>query len=465
MGEKRVIKIPARFQFDCSGLWKVRRVAVYARVSTNQEEQENSLAAQVDYFTKLVNEQPGWKLYKIYVDDGISGTQKSHRPSFTRLIRDAEAGEIDLIVTKSLSRFARNTVDMLVSIRRLKEKGVEVFFEKENIYTFDSKGEVLLTILGSLAQEESRSISENIRWGKRVAYAKGKFSMPVSSMLGFQRLGKRNYTICEDEAKIVREMFFLALMGETPYSIATFFTMLGIRTPMDHSKRWPPSTVDSMLSNEKLKGDALLQKHFIVDFLTKKSKKNEGELPQYYISDALPAIIPKATFDYLQGKLEARKKYESHFSSKQGEHCIIVCGTCSCLYGRFIAHSGSKYARPSLRCNGFYKKQCRAPKFDEKRFLLKYYQTLQEWIYENRARLKGILLTIRDIFGKEVFQKAERILREKRQLAFDRITPKLLVTQITVTHDCQVKFEFLDKTDFEVSFEECVTSRNKYFKD
>ena len=120
MGEKRVIKIPARFQFDCSGLWKVRRVAVYARVSTNQEEQENSLAAQVDYFTRLVNEQPGWKLYKIYVDDGISGTQKSHRPSFTRLIRDAEAGKINLIVTKSLSRFARNTVDMLVSIRRLK---------------------------------------------------------------------------------------------------------------------------------------------------------------------------------------------------------------------------------------------------------------------------------------------------------------------------------------------------------
>ena len=118
-----------------------------------------------------------------------------------------------------------------------------------------------------------------------------------------------------------------------------------------------------------------------------------------------------------------------------------------------------------MRCNGFYRKQCRASKFDEKRFLLKYYQTLQEWIYENRARLKGILLTIRDIFAKEVFQKAERILREKRPLAFDRITPKLLVTQITVMHDCQVKFEFLDKTIMDVSFEDCATNRNKNFKD
>ena len=252
-----------------------RRVAAYARVSTSSEEQLTSYEAQVDYYTRFIQSKPEWEFVRVYTDEGISAVNTKKREGFNQMVRDALDGKIDLIVTKSVSRFARNTVDSLVTVRKLKEKGVEVYFEKENIYTLDSKGELLITIMSSLAQEESRSISENVTWGQRKRFADGKVSLPYSHFLGYRKGADGLPEIVPEEAETVRWIYSLFLSGKTTSSIASFLTREGIPTPAG-KKRWAASTVESILKNEKYKGDALLQKAFTVDFLTKKQKKKRG---------------------------------------------------------------------------------------------------------------------------------------------------------------------------------------------
>lgn len=223
-------------------------------------------------------------------DEGISGTSTKYRTGFNQMIEGALDGKIDLIVTKSISRFARNTVDSLVTIRKLKEHGVECFFEKENIYTFDSKGELLITIMSSIAQEESRSISENVTWGQRKRFADGKVSMPYKHFLGYCKGPDGQPQIVEKEAAVVRSIYLMFLEGHAPTYIAKMLTDKGIPTPTGKT-RWSCSSVESILTNEKYKGDALLQKKFTVDFLTKKQKVNEGEVPQYYVTDSHESIV------------------------------------------------------------------------------------------------------------------------------------------------------------------------------
>ena len=217
------------------------------------------------------------------------------------MVRDALNGEIDLIVTKSISRFARNTVDSLVTIRKLKEKGVEVYFEKENIRTLDSKGELLITIMSSLAQEESRSISENVTWGQRKRFADGKVSMPYARFLGYEKGEDNTPQVNAGEAVVVRQIYSLFLEGCTPHTIAKRLTADGIPSPAGKDN-WFPGTIKSILTNEKYKGDALLQKSYTVDFLSKKMKINEGEVPQYYVENSHPAIISPEVFDMVQLK-------------------------------------------------------------------------------------------------------------------------------------------------------------------
>ena len=253
-----------------------RRVAGYARVSTDSDEQFTSYEAQIDYYTRYIQNNPDWEFVAVYTDEGISATNTRHRDGFNHMISDALAGKIDLIVTKSVSRFARNTVDSLSTIRKLKENHIEVYFEKENIWTFDSKGELLLTIMSSLAQEESRSISENVTWGQRKRFADGKVSLPYKQFLGYEKGPDGIPVIVEEEAKIVRRIFSLFMAGKTPYLIAKTLTADGIPTPAGKSK-WGTTTVASILTNEKYKGAALLQKKFTIDFLDKKMKVNEGD--------------------------------------------------------------------------------------------------------------------------------------------------------------------------------------------
>ena len=232
----------------------------------------------MDYYTRYIQANPDWDLVEVYADEGISGTNTKKRKNFNRMIEDALAGKIDRIVTKSVSRFARNTVDTLTTIRKLKDKGVGVFFEKENIDTLDSKGELLITIMSSLAQEESRSISENVTWGWRKRIADGKVTVAYSHFLGYEKGEDGTMQIVEDEARIVRQIYGMFLDGKTPSGIAARLSRQGISSPAGKEK-WQSSTVKSILTNEKYKGDALLQKTFTVDFLQKKKKANEGEVP------------------------------------------------------------------------------------------------------------------------------------------------------------------------------------------
>lgn len=333
----------SRIPINILSIHTQKRVAAYARVSTDTEEQLTSYEAQVDYYTRHIHANAEWKFIEVYTDEGISATSTKKRDGFNRMISDALAGKIDLILTKSVSRFARNTVDTLTNVLQLKEKGVEVYFEKENIYTLDSKGELLITIMSSLAQEESRSISENVTWGQRKRFADGKVSLPYKQFLGYEKGEDGFPKIVEEQAKIVRIIYKLFLEGHTPSGVARLLTAQGILTPSGKQK-WQSSTVKSILTNEKYKGDAILQKKYTVDFLTKKQKVNEGEVPQYYVENSHPAIITPEVFDIVQHEMNRRKAigYTSRtscFSSK------IICGECGGFYGSKVWHSTSKYRR------------------------------------------------------------------------------------------------------------------------
>ena len=259
-----------------------------------------------------------------------------------------------------MSRFARNTVDSLTSIRKLKEHGVEVFFEKEGIWTFDGKGELLITIMSSLAQEESRSISENVTWGCRKRFADGKFSFGYSHFLGYDKGPDGTPVINQEQAKVVVQIFRMFIEGKAASKIAQELTRAGIPTPSGKTK-WSYSTVMSILQNEKYKGDALLQKGFTVDFLTKKFKKNEGEVPQYYVEASHEPIIAPEEFDLVQAELKRRR--QAPYRSANVLCSRLVCAACGNFYGPKVWHSNDKYRHIVWRCNAKFKgdKKCPSP--------------------------------------------------------------------------------------------------------
>ncbi|WP_173452024.1 recombinase family protein [Eubacterium pyruvativorans] len=341
-----------------------RRVCGYARVSTDSEEQATSYEAQLDYYSKFIRNHDGWEFAGMYSDEGITGTSTKKRDGFNRMVEDAMEGKVDLIVTKSVSRFARNTVDSLTTVRELKSAGVEVYFEKENLWTFDPKVEMVLTIMSSLAQEESRSISENTTWGKRKRFADGKVSIAYSSFLGYDKGPDGKMVINEEQAKIVKKIYRLFLTGLSYYAIAKILTEEGIPTPMGKEK-WGINTVESILKNEKYKGDALLQKMYTVDFLTKKQKVNGGELPQYYVRGDHEAIIKPEIFDLVQEEIRRRKEGGRYvgvsiFSSK------IICGDCGAYYGPKVWHSTDARRKKIWQCNDKFKgEKCHTPHLTE----------------------------------------------------------------------------------------------------
>ena len=365
---KRVTTIPATLnRFDSTPLndLRKRRVAGYARVSTDSEEQATSYDAQVDYYTKYINANAMWQFAGMYTDEGITATNTNHRDGFNQMVDDALAGKIDLIITKSISRFARNTVDSLTTVRKLKEKGVEIYFEKENIWTLDAKGELLITIMSSLAQEESRSISENTTWGKRKSFADGKASVGFKTFLGYDRGPNGEFVINEKQAVTVRYIYKRFLEGFTPYHIAKELTDMGVKTPAGKDK-WHPSSVMSILQNEKYKGDALLQKTFTKDFLTHKMVVNNGEVPQYYVEGHHEGIVTADQYEQVQAEFLRRKGMQKYsgvglFSS------IIKCGECGSWYGAKVWHSNDKYRKVIYRCNNKYADgcKCKTPHINE----------------------------------------------------------------------------------------------------
>lgn len=337
------------------GLAGKKRVAAYARVSTDNEEQLNSYEAQVSYYTQYIQSKPEWEFAGVYPDKGITGTSTKKREKFNEMIRDALDGKIDLIITKSVSRFARNTVDSLQTIRMLKEHGVEVYFEEQNIYTMDSKGELLITIMSSLAQEESRSISENVTWGQRKRFADGKVSMPYKRFLGYRRGENGKPEIVEEEAAVVRDIYRWFMQGMSPSAIAKRLMQLGIPSPAGH-KTWRATTVRSILTNEKYKGDALLQKTYVVDFLTKTIKVNDGDVAQYYVQGSHPAIIAPEEFDAVQVELARREEEGGRTFSNSPFSMKLVCGECGGTFGPKVWCSNTKYRRTVWRCNEKYRK-------------------------------------------------------------------------------------------------------------
>lgn len=349
------------------------RVAAYCRVSTDQEEQLSSYEAQVRYYTNHIQNNSLYEFAGIYADEGITATNTKKRDEFNRMIKDCRDGKIDRIITKSISRFARNTVDCLNYVRELKEIGIGITFEKENIDTLDAKGEVLLTILSSLAQEESRSISENSTWGIRRRFEEGKVALNHNRFLGYDKDEAGNLIINEKQAKIVRRIYTEFLNGKGTTHIARELEGDRIKSCSGNTK-WYDSTIRSILQNEKYKGDALLQKTYTVDFLSKKREINHGEVPQYYVEESHPAIIAPETWEAVQLEMERRKKFcEDHHIKKLDTRIPfwgkVICGECGAVYSRktWMQPDGTK--RKVWVCSNRYKekgvKGCESKHIDE----------------------------------------------------------------------------------------------------
>jgi site-specific DNA recombinase len=341
-----------------------KKVAAYARVSTNSDEQYTSYEAQVNYYQKFIEDRLDWEYTKVYADEGISGTSTKRRVGFNEMIKDALGGKIHLIITKSISRFARNTLDTISYVRKLKDNGIEVFFEKENLWTLDPKSELILTIMASIAQEESRSISQNVTWGKRVGFQEGKVSFAYKNFMGYKKEDDK-IVIDEDQAVIVELIYRMFLVeGKTASAIAKYLKSNRIKTPNGKTFNWTTNTVTSILTNEKYKGDALLQKSYTENYLDHKMVKNNGQIPQYYVENNHPAIIERDMWELVQIELARRSDIGVQYSSSDEFAAKLICEDCGGFYGKKKWHSNSKYSRFIYQCNNKFhkhKEKCHTP--------------------------------------------------------------------------------------------------------
>ena len=429
MKDKSVHLIPpsAKSVNEANNHPEKRKVAAYARVSTEHEEQHSSYEAQIDYYSSLIKNNPNWEFAGVYSDEGITATSTSKRDGFNKMVQDAMEGKFSLIITKSISRFARNTVDSLVTTRLLKENGVEVYFEKESLWTFDSKCEILLTILSSIAQEESRNISENTKWGINKAFQDGRVYVPYKHFLGYDKGGKCVMTVNPNEAKVVKYIYRRFLEGESYSGIATELSELKIPTPYG-LENWRYKTIKNILTNEKYMGDALLQKTYSDDFLSKKRKVNKGNEPQYYVKEDHEAIIAREVFLYAQKEVEKRSKIPYKHSSSTVYSSKIMCGICGCWYTpiKYKVRTG-EYKR-KLCCAGRLRKgreKCTAQRisFDKIRdvFLMAMNRILKE-----NTNVKQELQIIIEQFLPFNFQDKKIIEMEKEAIRTYQEMEKLI---------------------------------------
>ena len=341
---RKIIEIPATIFKQSEDMNRQYRVAAYCRVSTDKEEQESSFENQITYYKNKIENTPNWTLVDIFADFGISGISQKNRVEFQRMIKMCEKGKIDLIITKSISRFARNTVDCLNSVRKLKAKNIGVIFEKEGINTLDAVSETFLTWFSAFAQAESESISQNITRGKRMGYKEGKFAFPPF-LYGYDRGDEKKPVIIPEQASVIHKIFYMYLEGASIRGIKKWLTENDVETPKG-TKSWSLSTISGILKNEKYKGDVLLQKSYTVDYLTKKVARNKGEVTQYYIENNHEGIVSKEIFDMVQDEMQRRaslysSKTPSKYSSKYALSGKVICGEC-----------GSKYKRVTWSRNG-----------------------------------------------------------------------------------------------------------------
>lgn len=341
--QRSVVIIPAKTKETLQTAAKLK-VAAYCRVSTDQEEQESSYEAQISYYTEKIGKNPDWTMVKIFADEGITGTQDKKRDQFIEMIRLCRKRKIDLILTKSISRFARNTVDTLKYVRELKVLGIGIIFEKENINTLEIETEMILTIMSCFAQAESESISKNVAWGIRQSFREGKVPMHYNTMLGYRKGADGKPEIVPDEAEIVKEIYHSYLTGMSLQQIADSLNIRGITTKSGKSL-WKSNKIQNILTNEKYTGDALLQKTYTIDCISKKSRKNNGELPMYLVKNHHEPIISRTEFNRVQEEMARRKSKrkvaEKYCKTEQGKYSakyalteLLVCGECGTPYRR-----------------------------------------------------------------------------------------------------------------------------------
>ena len=329
---------------EIKSAYRQLRVAAYCRVSTKQEEQLNSYSVQTRYYTEKINAEPKWTLVGIFADKGITGTSVKKRDEFNKMIRLCKRGKVDMIITKSISRFARNTVDCLQYIRMLKDLNVDVYFEEQGIHSTSPGAEFYITIFGSIAQSESENISANVRWGKDQSAKEGKVPFHYKRFLGYRKGADGTPEIDPEEAEIIRRIYRQYLSGDSFIKIATDLNIDQIKTPSG-AGQWFSGTVRSILSNEKYKGDAILNKTYISDCISKKVKVNNGERPKYYVENNHPAIIDAPTFARVQEEMARRagikkrkqvgtKTEQGRYSGKYALTDLLICGECGTPYRR-----------------------------------------------------------------------------------------------------------------------------------
>ncbi|WP_394527449.1 recombinase family protein [Lacrimispora sp. JR3] len=444
------------------------RVAAYCRVSTAQEEQLLSYENQVNYYTTFINENPIYEYAGTYADEGISATNTKKRDEFKRMIADCRAGKIDMIITKSISRFARNTLDCLNYVRELKELGIGIIFEKENINTLDAKGEVLLTILSSLAQDESRSISENSTWGIRRRFEKGQHKMSTKRFLGYDTDENGKLVINKKQAQVVKRLYSEFLRGKTVDYIKRIFEQEGVKN-WDGGTKWQTTTLQSMLENEKYKGDAILQKSYTTDFLSKKRVMNNGEIQKFYIEDDHEAIIEPWIWECVQLEIKRRKRYlqehetnsYSNNTEKNPFASKIVCGVCGKVFARKGWRSSRGVDRKVWQCSERYKVKgvmgCANRQVEEstleKAFVMAWNGILENKEYfwkkwEEQKNGKDLLLIYR---GKD-FQEFTRDSGPIKKMETDFILRVL--DYVKVFEDGTLMVVFLDGTEIECKSEE-----------
>ena len=488
--ERRVRVIPAtkapemRYA-DCSGK---QRVAAYCRVSTDSEEQLNSYEAQKTYYTQKIQNSPDWEMAGIYADEGISGTSLKKRTQFNKMITACKRGRIDLIITKSLSRFARNTVDCLETVRLLKANGIGVYFEKENINTLTESSEFLITLFSGFAQAESESLSKNVTWGKQKSAEAGHVPFQYKKMLGYRKGADGQPEIVPEEAEIIRRIYHRYLDGCSLGQIQRELNADGVPTAQQ-VECWSSAIIHKILTNEKYMGDALLQKTYVTDCITKKVKKNMGERPMYYVENNHPAIISREMFDQVRKEMTRRsskrkvlqKSGKTELGKYSGKYALtelLVCGECGSPYKRVTwARNGKK--RIVWRCVSrleFGKKYCQhSPTLDESRLHNAILAAMNEYAAIRQEVCPDVLDMVEEA-KQALSQAGAKLLKLKRHMdevsreqseVLDRLLANMTDTELNVRMKAltdekeSLKAQILEAQQAEVSLEEQAARRQQ----
>lgn len=442
------------------------KVAAYCRVSTDNEEQLGSYETQVNHYKDYINKNDEWEFAGIYADEGISGTNTKKRTGFNEMINDCMNGLIDIIITKSISRFARNTLDCLKYVRQLKEKNIAIIFEKENINTLGASGELLLTIMASLAQQESQSMSQNIQLGYQFRFQNGEVFVNTNNFLGYDKDENGKLVINEEQAKIVRRIFREFLDGASFAQIGKNLEKDGIET-VTGCKTWCISSVSNILKNEKYAGDALLQKTITLDFMNKKRIKNDGSKTQYYVTDDHEAIIPREVFNEVQEEIARRRNISTKHTGARSKHSglyalggICTCTLCGDTYRRIKVYN-TENSHAVWRCSTRKVKgptYCQSPTVQERDLHRAVIKSLNQ-VLNNSSEIKAQLIN-----------NLEQVIAKDNSTELEKINAKLYDKQTQLAKllhqrkDYSELLEEIDKLNEEKDKLSSIFSSNENFK-